>query len=92
MICKKCGAQIDDNLTECNFCGAVLKESSEDEETKVIDTDAVNEAINDNANEDEVSDLDQEDETESILDENEINRRLQLSRLKAEKQQQIDEI
>lgn len=94
MICKKCGAQIDDNLTECNFCGAVLKESSEDEETKVIDTDAVNEAIEDKENEaeEEVSDFDQTDETESILDENEINRRLQLNRLKAEKQQQLDEI
>ena len=90
MICKKCGAQIDDNLTECNFCGAVLKETSEAEETKVIDTAAVNEAVNGTGEGN--TDLEQPDETEMILDANEMNRRVQMNRLKVEKQQQLDEI
>ncbi|MCH5211755.1 MAG: YARHG domain-containing protein [Oscillospiraceae bacterium] len=91
MICKKCGAQIDDNSTECNFCGAVLKGISEDEETTVIDTNAVNEDAEE-ALPEEALGVDEPDETDALFDENERKRRMQINRLQAEKQQQLDEI
>ncbi len=32
MLCKKCGAQIDDNALECEFCGEMLAKTSVEEE------------------------------------------------------------
>lgn len=90
MICKNCGAQIDDNSVECSFCGAILKDISEDEVTKVIDTAAVNTA--DDVVTERMPGVEPADETDALFDENERKRMMQLNRLKAEKQQQLDEI
>ena len=98
MICKKCGATIEDNSTECKFCGAKYPENEaktqpEPEEsaddTKVIDTEAVNAAAAAEAvAETEFSG----EEIDRMLDENEKNRRKQQDRLNAEKQKQLLEI
>ena len=98
MICKKCGATIEDNSTECKFCGAKYPENEaktqpEPEEsaddTKVIDSEAVNAAADaEAADEKEYSG----EEIDRMLDENEKNRRKQQDRLNAEKQKQLLEI
>ncbi len=98
MICKKCGATIEDNSTECKFCGAKYPENEaktqpEPEEsaddTKVIDTEAVNAtAAAEAVAETEFSG----EEIDRMLDENEKNRRKQQDRLNAEKQKQLLEI
>lgn len=99
MICKKCGAQIDDNAAECPFCSAVYEnnEPKKEEEavsgdTQVFSADEINKKI-ETAEEDNESDIpDVSDETEELFDENEIKRRRQIERLRAEKQSQLEEI
>ena len=105
MICKKCGATIEDNSTECSFCGAKYPEneakaqpeqvketeSAESaEDTKVIDPDTVNAAAAAAAAADE-NEFSGE-EIDRMLDENAKNRRRQQDRLNAEKQKQLLEI
>ena len=42
MLCKVCGAQIPDDAQECEFCGTKVNEDeSAAEETKVINTDEI---------------------------------------------------
>ena len=96
MICKKCGATIEDNSTECRFCGAKYpeneaKQQPEDsaDDTRVIDTASVNEAAP--AAADDAEDISGE-EIDRMLDENAKNRRRQQDRLNAEKQKQLLEI
>lgn len=79
MICKECGAKIDDNAAVCEFCGAVyggepVEEPIEKETVMPL----------------EVSD--EQDETEKLFDENEAKRRVQMERIRAEKQSKLDEI
>ena len=105
MICKKCGATIEDNSTECKFCRAkypeneakaqpekdVSTEPVEDAgDTRVIDTDKVNTAAE--ADEAEEENEFSGEEIDRMLDENEKNRRRQQDRLNAEKQRQLQEI
>ena len=106
MICKKCGATIEDNSTECKFCGAkypeneaksqpepaeVTEPAENADDTKVIDTETVNAAAAAT-----VAASDEEEysgeEIDRMLDENEKNRRRQQDRLNAEKQKQLLEI
>ena len=45
MLCKVCGAQIPDDAQECEFCGTKVNEDeSAAEETKVINTDEIENA------------------------------------------------
>lgn len=45
MLCKVCGAQIPDDAQECEFCGTKVNEdASAAEETKVINTDEIENA------------------------------------------------
>ncbi len=95
MICKKCGAKLEDNATECRFCGAVFANAADAEETKVIDTDAVKNAENKPNTDTEAEEslgVENEDGTEELFDENAKNRKRQLDRLQAEKQSQLKEI
>lgn len=83
MICKKCGAQIEDTSTECKFCGATYDtaESVNEEPTENVKT------------VEEVPGINNDDaETDMLFDENEIKRQRQLERMRAEKQSQLDEI
>ncbi len=99
MICKKCGAQIDDNAVECPFCSAVYEnnEPKKEEEavsgdTQVFSTDEINKNA-ESAEEDNGSDIpDVPDEADELFDENEIKRRRQIERMRAEKQSQLEEI
>ena len=46
MLCKVCGAQIPDGAQECEFCGTKVNEdASAAEETKVINTDEIENEI-----------------------------------------------
>lgn len=77
MICKECGAKIDDNSAVCEFCGAVY---SVDVPAVEPETDIPLEAS------------EEKDETEKLFDENEAKRRVQMERIRAEKQSKLDEI
>lgn len=100
MICKKCGATIDDNSTECRFCGAkygkeeeTKPEKSADEKKTTVNT--VAETAEETASA-AVADADEfefsGEEIDRMIDENEKNRQRQFERLNSEKQKQLREI
>ncbi len=80
MICRECGARIDDDALECKFCGAVygeaepIQENTEPEAEETLNADT------------------EQEEIDAIIDENEIKRRAQMEKLSAEKQAQLAEI
>ncbi len=83
MICKKCGAQIEDTSAECKFCGAAYEIT---EPIKEENKEAVPPA-------EEIPGVDNGDsDTDVLFDENEIKRQRQIERMRAEKQSQLDEI
>lgn len=103
MICKECGAHIDDNVSVCPFCGAVYDENgnvpqqeettASEQEAPVQAADAQPESVPEEADisgpeeaEDDGYDADE------LFDENEIKRRRQMERMRAEKQSQLEEI
>ncbi len=101
MICKKCGAQIDDGVESCPFCGAVYDENKPAETSEpVSDTADSSEAAevaaqtaDTAAEEDESLGVKNDDEeTNRLFDENEMKRRRQIERMRAEKQSQLEEI
>ncbi len=98
MICKQCGAQIDDHAAECPFCGAVYEENAVPEAPEAAETveqaetDTGNGAVNESGNDENPGGDDPDNEIEEILDENEIKRKRQLERMRAEKQSQLEEI
>ena len=73
MICRECGARIDDNASECKFCGAVYGET---ESVEPIPEPVAEESL--------TSEMAQE-EIDAIIDENEIKRHAQIEKLSAEK-------
>lgn len=83
MICRECGARIDDDAAECKFCGAVYGDSrnsqSESDDNIVEDTA-------------EITSAEEKDEIEALFDENEEKRRVQMEKLREEKQSQLEEI
>lgn len=93
MICKQCGAQIDDNAVECQFCGAAYDENiipEPVEEENVLPTDENEENI---SPEDEHLGVENSEiDVDELMDENEAKRLQQVERLNAEKQSQIKEI
>ena len=100
MICKKCGATIEDNSIECKFCGAKFGTAEEPAPKKNADEikEATKEAVDasDAPTADAASEADEfeysGEEIDRMLDENEKNRKLQLERLTSEKQKQLREI
>lgn len=90
MICRECGARIDDDAAECKFCGAqygtteVVEEPIEPVAEEIPVTEPVAEETYGTEPED--------DKIEEILDENEIKRRNQMEKIRAEKQTQLEEI
>lgn len=84
MICKKCGALIEDDAAECKFCGMQYKDEEAAAEVSESEIDDLNET-----EENEETDF---DEVEELLDENEIKRRKQMERMQQEKKEQLDEI
>ena len=94
MICKRCGAQIEDNAAECKFCGAVYEENIQPEpetEEAEIRTPEENETVSDGKDESFGTDTEEMD-IEELFDENEIKRKRQQERLNAEKKSQLNEI
>ncbi len=81
MICRECGARIEDDAISCKFCGAQYGEP--------VAESAVEEPI---AEQEEVQNIvSEQDEIDAILDANEAKRRAQMERLSAEKQAQLKE-
>lgn len=87
MLCKVCGAQIPDDSTKCEFCGATMEngEITEDtiDETKVIDTEEIKEIEEQEA---------VKDDKDEIFDDNERRRREQMQRMMENKKKQLSEI
>lgn len=81
MICRQCGAKIEDEVSVCPFCGEVYKEDSPIAEEENTDTSA-----------ETLEETVQENSIDKMLDENEQKRKRQLERMQAEKQHQLDEI
>lgn len=78
MICRECGARIDDDAIECKFCGAVYGNEQDAAEPEV----PVDEEIL----------IPEEDEIEELFDENEAKRQVQVEKIRVEKQTQLEEI
>lgn len=83
MICKQCGAKIDDNAAVCQFCGEVYEEIEETvaEETTVTDSEETIETVEDST-----------ENIEVLENENESLRQEQMDRIRAEKQVRLEEI
>lgn len=80
MICRECGARIDDDAVECKFCGALYGNSEKETqpEENVVDETLVQDG--------------EKDEIDELFDENEEKRRVQLEKIRTEKQNQLEEI
>ena len=95
MICKKCGAQIDDNAVECQFCGATYEENVVPEPIEEETAEGINEtetADNEPVEDETLGVAEDETDIDELMDENEAKRQKQVERLNAEKQSQIKEI
>lgn len=98
MICKKCGATIDDNSLECKFCGAKFGEAEAPAEAAASTQAAESDAAEASAEAAAVAAAQADDfeysgeEIDKMLDENAKNRKLQMERLSSEKQKQLREI
>lgn len=77
MICRECGAKIEDDAVKCKFCGAVYAEN------EVYDEPVSEETYG--------ADVDDAD-IEAIMDENEAKRVAQMDKISSEKQAQLQEI
>lgn len=80
MLCKKCGAQIDDNAKECAFCGEKF-----DQDIEIVADDFAEEAV-------AQATVTNERSTHEIFEENERKRRQQNEAIIDEKTQQLNEI
>ncbi len=92
MICRECGARIEDDAAECKFCGALYGSSepvAEPEQSVEPAADAVEPT---EVPKEMYGAVSEEDTIEEILDENEIKRRNQMEKIRAEKQSQLEEI
>ncbi len=90
MICKECGAKIDDNALVCDFCGAQYGDVEIVEETvENVPEEVTEEAVADDAAAEETV---TNEEIDELFDENEAKRRMQMERIRAEKQMRLEEI
>lgn len=76
MICRECGAKIEDDAVKCKFCGAVY------EENEVYDEPVSEETYG----------ADDDVDIEAIMDENEAKRVAQIDKISSEKKAQLQEI
>lgn len=88
MICKECGAKIADTSTVCEFCGAVYGENAPAQAEEITQAATEPEVTEESAPQAVV----EPDEAERIFDENEAKRRLQMEKIRQEKQIKLDEI
>lgn len=82
MLCKVCGAQIPDDAKECEMCGAKTDLEQTDGETKVIDSEEIEQLAENNG---KIS-------AEEIFDDNERHRREQMNKMLEDKKNQLSEI
>lgn len=89
MLCKICGAQIPDNSTECEFCGAKTGVGAEteqvSEDTQIVNSEVINDIV-------ETSLVGEDIGTEEIFDDNEKRRRKQMEKMLEDKKKQLSEI
>ena len=76
MICRECGAKIEDDAVKCKFCGAVYAENE----------------VYDEPVSEETYGADDDVDIEAIMDENEAKRVAQMDKISSEKQAQLQEI
>lgn len=79
MICRECGAKIDDGSLECKFCGAVYGTEVPQEPVEPVAEETYGIAA-------------EADNIEELFDENEAKRQLQIEKMREEKQAQLEEI
>ena len=84
MLCRKCGAQIDDNATECKFCGEKFEAAQAKEDAAMAAETA--------AKGEEKPAVEAQRSTHEIFEENEKKRRAQTEKVVDEKKQQLNEI
>ncbi|MGN0107937.1 MAG: YARHG domain-containing protein [Hominilimicola sp.] len=101
MLCKVCGAQIPDNATECEFCGAKVSGENVDneeifdgisDETRVIDSEEIKQMASENEVDDIADESQENEESGEIFDDNERRRREQMKKMIEDKKQQLSEI
>ena len=99
MICKECGAKIDDNALVCDFCGAqygdveiveetvenIPEESAEEVAEEVVAAEVATDAA-------VAEEVVTNEEIDDIIDENEVKRKIQMDRIRQEKQMRLEEI
>ena len=91
MICRECGARIEDDVAECKFCGAQYGvPESVPEPVEPIETETETEPTA--VPEETYGVVSDAEAIEEILDENEIKRRNQIEKMREEKQSQLEEI
>lgn len=76
MICRECGAKIEDDAVKCKFCGAVYAENE----------------VYDEPVPEETYGADDDVDIEAIMDENEAKRVAQIDKISSEKKAQLQEI
>ena len=76
MICRECGAKIEDDAVKCKFCGAVYEENEVYDEPVSEETYGADDAV----------------DIEAIMDENEAKRVAQIDKISSEKKAQLQEI
>lgn len=83
MICRECGAKIEDGSLECKFCGAMYGNEESEQLTEPQPIPVVEETygVSDDAG-----------DIEELFDENEAKRQLQIEKIREEKQAQLEEI
>lgn len=92
MICKKCGAKIDDNAVVCEFCGEVYSEVEKAEEMEPVAEAPVLNAEDEVKEPEEIAVPETEEEIEEMMDENEAMKQVQMDRIRTEKQIRLEEI
>lgn len=95
MICKQCGAKIDDNAAVCEFCGEVYADVVEVKEEVSVPLEAEDtEAIAENAAEEvaEITELVDDEKIDEMMEENDAMRQAQMDRIRTEKQVRLEEI
>ncbi len=87
MICRECGARIDDDAVECKFCGASYGDAQNlpQQEQEPVSEDNTEETNG-------IAEEEAKDEIDELFDENEEKRRAQMEKIRVEKQSQLEEI
>lgn len=92
MICKQCGAKIDDNAVVCEFCGEVYGEVEKIEEMEPAVEAPVENVEEEAVKVEEIAVPETEEEIEEMMDENDAMKQAQMDRIRTEKQIRLEEI